>query len=157
MNYLDELRGYKAKMVSKIIFDDKKFRKSLKKLKGDLSSAIDRGMSKNVAIQKEESQKLAPFKTGELENNVSTQISVGANRTTGEVQYNVKYAAIRHNKLDTKAGPGTAGKAQTQYGTPGPNYLENAARVLGRDAVYHENIQKESKKISSYKPPTIGD
>ncbi len=104
-------------------------------------------MKESVDLLEKESKALSPFKTGELEGNTETKVTGDRRGITGEVRFNVEYATIRHNRLDTRPGPGTASKSPTKYGTPGSNYLQNPGRGMGTDRTYHKIIDKEVKKI----------
>ncbi len=126
--------------------DTSAFAKSLRKAEGQLSEALIRAMGKSIEQLREESQALAPYKTGELQGNVNTNVSADGKTVTGEVQFNVPYASRQHNDLDLRPGPGTQAKPQTRYGTPGQNYLLNPAVGLGRDQEYHKHIKEELER-----------
>lgn len=132
--------------MAKKIVDDKAFRASLAKMEKKMVEIAKSAMVKSIETLKTESQALAPYKTGELEGNVTTEVVIEGDSAVGSVQFNVGYAAVRHNKLDTIPGPGTASKGATNYGTPGPNYLLNPGAGLGRDGTYQKNFADEYNK-----------
>lgn len=127
--------------------DAEAFLRSLKSYVKKFDNAVERAQEKNMEDLERESVALAPFKTGELQSSSKTETQDGTNQTVGSVTFEAEHAAIRHNKLDDSPGPGTAAKSPTQYGTPGPNYIQNPARGLGKDRVYHKNLDTEVKKI----------
>jgi len=127
--------------------DSKAFVKSLRKYETKVEKAFEKSMEKSVDVLEKEAQALAPFRSGELERNTDTQVRRSGNNIVGTLQFTTEYAALRHNKLDSKPGPGTRGKSSTKYGNPGPNYIQDPARGLGKDKTYHKIIKEEVEKI----------
>lgn len=103
-------------------------------------------MKDSITQLKDESEKLAPFKTGDLVDSVDTQVRSLGNTVIGTIQYNVPYAAGQHNDMSLRPGPGTKGKPSTRFGKPGPNYLQNPGKGLGTAGEYHKKIQAEWRK-----------
>lgn len=126
--------------------DSKAFDKALDQLRASLTPALTRAMEKSVEDLKRESEALAPFKTGALVGSVETNVEVQGQNIVGSVTYNVPYAAVQHNDMSLRPGPGTAAKAPTKYGVPGANYLLNPAEGLGRDGVYAGHVRDELEK-----------
>ncbi len=126
--------------------DTKAFARSLKSCTRKFKSRAVSAQKTNMNILEKESQALSPFKTGELEGSVSSTVKQSGSSIEGTVTFDVAHAAIRHNDLGSNPGPGTRSKSSTIYGTPGPNYLQNPARGLGKDKTFHKNIEKEVKR-----------
>lgn len=133
-------------MPASVRVDTSAFERSVKRSENQLKEALVRAMGKSIEQLREESQALAPYKTGELQGNVTTTVSMDGKSVTGEVQFNVPYASRQHNDLDLRPGPGTQAKTHTRYGTPGQNYLVNPAVGLGRDLEYHKHIKEELER-----------
>ncbi len=127
--------------------DTRDFERSLKKFDAKFNKALVASMESNVLTLEKEAVLLSPFRTGELESSTKTEVRNNSEGIVGSVTFEVPYAAIRHNDLGSNPGPGTRGKSPTAYGVPGPNYLQNPGRGLGKDLTYHKNRKKEVKKI----------
>lgn len=134
-------------MSKQVNVDTDAFVKSLKKYERSLESALLSAHKDNIEELEKESIALAPFKTGALMGSTKTEVRKNTDGVVGSVTFEVPHAAIRHNDLGSNPGPGTRGKSPTTYGVPGPNYLQNPGRGLGKDRTFHKNIDKEVKKI----------
>lgn len=123
------------------------FDRSVKRYGAAVMGAMINAMNESVQKLDEESQKLAPYATGELENSSTTRVTVGSDKVEGEVIFSAEYAAGVHNKLDGTRGPGTASKPSTPYGNPGPNFLQNPQRGLGQDGTYQKILVEKVNNL----------
>ena len=127
--------------------DTKAFEKSLKRYDDKMSSALAKAMDTSIKKLEKEAKALAPYKSGELEENTSTETRKTSAGAEGGVTFDVPYAALRHNKLDSRPGPGTKGKNPTKYGTPGVNFLQNPSRGMGQDHTFSKEVDKEVRRL----------
>lgn len=127
--------------------DTKAFEKDIKTIVSSTPAAVKRGMERNVARLKQESQALVPEDTGELKQSVITEVRPQKDSTTGSVGYTAEHAARQNFDLSLNPGPKTVTKSSTQFGEPGPGFLTNPFKGLSDNGTFNRNVENEIDKV----------
>lgn len=127
----------------------------LQALLDDLGDAVKgktlkKGMERIADLYEAEMIKLAPVKTGYLEGSTVVRVWKRATKIIAQIKFGADYAAEVHEMPPDRRGARTRRKPATQFGNPGPKYVE---RVLkGMDFRFHmreilTKILKEKGKV----------
>ncbi len=108
--------------------------------------AVRRGMKKAMAqtgdAYEAEAVKLAPHKTGYLENSSTVKTGATGDGVRTVISFGANYAAQAHELRPDQRGPQTRAKPGTKFGDPGPKYLERVLRGMNFEALIGEALTK---------------
>ena len=94
-------------------------------------------------IYEGEMVKLAPHDKGYLESNVHTKTKRSGNIIRSVITFGANYAAKVHEFPPDRRGPRTRAKPATQFGAPGPKWVERVLRGLD----YRYYLLKAQRKL----------
>ena len=108
------------------------FESSTRALERRLRTAFEEGLRQSMQEMREEAQDNAPVQTGALRDSADDDVIVGRRFLTGEVTFNVPYAAIVHEDPERSSRP---------------NFLRDAADRIARDKTIQREIQRATRRI----------
>ena len=109
---------------------------------------MEKAMEQTGDVYEAEAVKLAPHKTGFLENSstVRTRSTGGGVKT--EVAFTANYAAEVHELPPAARGKKTRAKPATKFGAPGPKFLERVLRGMDFEHFIGEAVRELLRKAA---------